>query len=247
VRAAEFFQRCLDAGMPTDMAITAMRAFEAEVEIVIDMTLDKRRSSDRARQAKKREKDNVKSREVTLEPVTHVTTRDQRDGQDARAPVHTRGENNLSRLVDTSFADVVVAEAREAGSDWPAGKAAQHAKLLVEAVSSSRLDPSRMPDLVTTAGLLDAWKRCGASWEHDVLPVVTALTRKTGPPIRNWKYFDPAIAQSVADNRRALQIPAANGPRHERPDPPSPKFDRKQANLERSIRGAQSAARRGAF
>jgi hypothetical protein len=86
VRAAEFLQRCLDAGMPTDMALTAMRAFEAEVEIVIDMTLEKRRVKDRERQAKKRERDHVKSRDVTLLPVTHVTSCDERDAKDARAP-----------------------------------------------------------------------------------------------------------------------------------------------------------------
>lgn len=244
MRAAEFLQRCLDAGMPTDMALTAMRAFEAEVEIVIDITLDKRRSKDRERQAKKRERDNVKSREVTLDVVTPVTSRDQRDAKDAPAPVHTRGENNLSRLVDTSSAAAVVAEAREPICDWPDGDANQHAKLLAQLAGTSRLDPARQPGLATTLGRLAAWKRDGASWTYDVVPAVTIMSQKRGPPIATWKYFDPAIAQSIADNRRALEIPQANGPRHERPNR-SAKLDAKLDNMASSQRGfALASARR---
>lgn len=94
-------------------------------------------------------------------------------------------------------------------SDWPEGDARRHAELLSQAANTIRLDPSRQPGLTTTLGRLAAWRRDGASWEHDVLPVVTAIAAKRGPPIASWKFFDAAIAQSIADNRQALTIPEA--------------------------------------
>lgn len=108
------------------------------------------------------------------------------------------------------------AELSAAADDWPAGSAIDHARLLVEAAGTVRLDPSRQPGLMTTMGRLAAWRRDGASWAHDVLPVVTGLAQKRGPPIALWKFFDAAIAQSIADNRAALQIP---DPRHAGPAP----------------------------
>jgi hypothetical protein len=62
---------------------------------------------------------------------------------------------------------------------------------------------------VTTRGRLAAWKRDGASWEHDVLPVVTGLCAGRRSRIASWKFFDQAIARSIADNRAALEIPEA--------------------------------------
>jgi hypothetical protein len=97
--------------------------------------------------------------------------------------------------------------------DWPAGKATDHVRLLVSTVASPRLDPAKSPGLVTTAGRLVAWKREGASWEHDVVPVVTALCAKQRGPVSTWKFFDQAIARSIADNRAALEIPEAGSVR----------------------------------
>lgn len=94
-------------------------------------------------------------------------------------------------------------------SDWPEGDARRHAELLAQAANTIRLDPARQPGLTTTLGRLAAWRRDGASWEHDVLPVVTGIAAKRGPPIASWKFFDAAIAQSIADNRQALTIPEA--------------------------------------
>jgi hypothetical protein len=91
--------------------------------------------------------------------------------------------------------------------DWPAGKATDHARLLVEQVASSWLDPSKAPGLVLTEGRLAVWKREGASWEHDVVPVVTALSTGKHGLIATWKFFDPAIGRSIAANRQALEIP----------------------------------------
>ncbi|HEY1071491.1 helix-turn-helix domain-containing protein [Brevundimonas sp.] len=94
-------------------------------------------------------------------------------------------------------------------SDWPEGDARHHAELLSRAAKTIRLDPSRQPGLTTTLGRLAAWRRDGASWEHDVLPVVTTIAAKPGQPISSWKFFDAPIAQSIADNRQALNIPEA--------------------------------------
>lgn len=97
--------------------------------------------------------------------------------------------------------------------DWPAGKADHHAGLLVEAVGSPWLDPCKSPDLVTTRGRVAAWKRDGASWEHDVLPVVTGICANRRSRISSWKFFDQAISRSIAENRAALLIPEATGHR----------------------------------
>ena len=121
------------------------------------------------------------------------------------------------------------------GDDWPQGQAMDWAMALVRAAKTVRLDVSRQPGLVTTMGRLAAWKRDGASWEHDVLPVVTSLAQRTGTPISTWKFFDAAIAQSIADNRKALIIPEAN---HAGDDHQSAN----RANRERSFTGAGGAA-----
>lgn len=108
---------------------------------------------------------------------------------------------------------------RASDDDWPEGKAIDHAALLVLEAATVFLDPSRQMLLVTTTGRLDAWRKAGASWEHDVVPVVTALARKARSPIASWKFFDAAIAKSIADNAAALEIPAVS-PRNDpqRPD-----------------------------
>lgn len=72
--AVNFIQRCLEAGMPMDMALLAAKAFEQEIEIVLDF----RKSKDRARQAKHRAKKAEASRDITLGDVTNVTERDQK-------------------------------------------------------------------------------------------------------------------------------------------------------------------------
>ncbi len=120
------------------------------------------------------------------------------------------------------------------GDDWPRGQAMDWAMALVRAAKTVRLDVSRQPGLVTTMGRLAAWKRDGASWEHDVVPVVTSLAQRTGPPISTWKFFDAAIAQSIADNRKALIIPEAIHVA----DAPSANH----INRERSFAGAGGAA-----
>lgn len=101
--------------------------------------------------------------------------------------------------------------------DWPTGKASDHADLLIATVASPWLDPSKSPDLVTTRGRVAAWKRDGASWEHDVLPVVTGLCANRRARISSWKFFDQAVCRSIAENRAALEIPEASGRRQTGP------------------------------
>jgi len=119
-------------------------------------------------------------------------------------------------------------------SDWPDGRASDHVRLLVDAVGSSRLDPAKAPGLITTSGRLAAWKRDGASWEHDVVPVVTALCAKQRSPVSTWKFFDQAIARSMADNRAALEIPEA-GPQRAT-GPPSNDFAARDAAIRAEAR-----------
>jgi uncharacterized protein YdaU (DUF1376 family) len=129
--------------------------------------------------------------------------------------------------------------------DWPPGKATDHARLLVLQVASPWLDPSKSPGLVTTEGRLHAWRRDGATWEHDVVPVVTALSAGRNGQISTWKFFDHAIARSIAANRAALEIPAAptrESP-HERTHADA-KLVARHDNYASAARGAAAAARR---
>ena len=103
--------------------------------------------------------------------------------------------------------------------DWPAGNTRDHAKLIVAHVASPWLDPMKSPDLVTTAGRISSWRRDGASWEHDVLPVIAGLCANRRSRVATWKFFDDAIARSIADNRAALEIPEA-GRAHRSTGPP---------------------------
>lgn len=127
--------------------------------------------------------------------------------------------------------------------DWPVGLALDHAHALSREAETIRLDPARQPGLIQTLGRLSAWKRDGASWNHDVLPVVTVLARKQGPPIKSWKFFDDAIAQSISDNRQALTLPEAQthaGQAHV--IVPDHKLAAKRANLGRHLAGAERAS-----
>jgi hypothetical protein len=124
--------------------------------------------------------------------------------------------------------------------DWPEGDARRHAELLSQAANTIRLDPSRQPGLTTTLGRLAAWRRDGASWEHDVLPVVTTIAAKPGQPISSWKFFDAPIAQSIADNAAALKIPEARHASQTHEQLPRRSAER-SANRDRSTAGAERA------
>lgn len=127
--------------------------------------------------------------------------------------------------------------------DWPDGDGRRLAELLSAEAKTVRLDPSREPGLTQTSGRLHAWRRDGASWEHDVLPSVVCLAQRSGRPITSWKFFDAAIAQSIADNRQALTIPEAQSHTRQAHDSPADhKLTAKRANHARHLAGAEQAA-----
>lgn len=106
------------------------------------------------------------------------------------------------------------------GDDWPAGKPLDHASLIVSEANTVYLDTAREPGLIQTLGRLHAWRRDGASWQHDILPVITTMAGKLSRPVKSWAYFDAAIGESIAANRRALTIPEHD--HVNRPDPARP-------------------------
>lgn len=97
-----------------------------------------------------------------------------------------------------------------AGDGWPEGRPFDHALILTKLAETPNLNIERSPGLGQGIGRLDRWRKDGASWEYDVVPVVTALARKASRVIGTWAYFDAAIGESIAANRRALTIPEHN-------------------------------------
>jgi hypothetical protein len=104
---------------------------------------------------------------------------------------------------------VVVDDEARAGApnDWPADKLAQR---LAAAIESPFIDPNKSPGMITSGRVLASWRAAGASWEHDVIPIVAALAAKNRKPINSWSYFEAAVLQSAADSRRALTLPEAS-------------------------------------
>ena len=204
-----------DAGATADMIVAAVEAHEAEA----DAKVTERRAKDAARKAAQRVRDgHGMSRGVTR---SHAESRGQDDPGPEGAARVTPTRTHEGAQVVTPFSSSLRSEevggggggererAVSVSDDWPAGKAQDHARLIVSEVASPRLDPMKSPGLVTTAGRLLAWRREGASWEHDVIPVVASVCAKQRGPVSTWKFFDQAIARSIADNRDALQIPSA--------------------------------------
>lgn len=224
--AIGFVRKALAMGVDLETALKMGEAFEEAhpvyvppVGIVVDPTTERRRAYDRERQAEKRAAEKAAKATSSVHPPTSAESvesagrpLDTGPTKDAPTPVHTRVEDNPSRLDTTGLVVVGGVEAREPdqpGDDWPKGDAKRHAELIVETVASPRLDPHKSTTLVTTTGRIAAWKRAGASWEHDVLPVIQAGCQGRRDRINGWQYFDAAIARSIADNRRALDIPEA--------------------------------------
>lgn len=181
------------AGATADVILAVVRAHVIGQEA----KAERRRAQDAARQRAKR---------VTR---SHAESRGHVDGHADSSP-RARVEDNNPRLVLTGSTAAVVLRERESETDWPDLSGGPLAKHLIEAVGSPWLDLDKSQALNLTLGRLAAWRRTGASWQHDVIPVVTALCAKRRGPISSWKFFDDAVAQSIADNRSALQIPEAS-------------------------------------
>lgn len=214
-----FIRKAIAAGLDMETALKMGEAFESEVAIMVPALT--------ARQARNRRYYDSKrlnaSEDKTIETVSVVS--------DAPKTPPSRTQVVVSSLPSLRSEEVVgggvgSASAIPASDDWPAGKADAHSRLLVELVASPWLDPQKSPDLVTTRGRIAAWRRDGASWEHDVLPVVTGLCANRRSRVSSWKFFDAAISRSIAENRAALEIPEACG---QRQTGPPRSFDEKAA------------------
>ena len=203
--AVAFIKGMIDAGFTCEQALRAAEVFEATA-----VAIKPARSKGAIRQARYEERKRQKASETS-----GLTLSDETDASDAplslppspqtpQPPTHTPGDETTHAHVRAEPVLAVVAV-----SDWPDDTGGKLASRLCEEVASHRLDWSKTPDLLTTSTRLAAWRRDGASWEFDVVPVVTALARRPGRPITSWKFFDAAIAQSIADNRQALNIPEA--------------------------------------
>ena len=210
--AIAFLRDLMADGVPLDAALIAADRFEQRAAAAEVARIAERREKDAARQQAKRERErHAESRGVTRTPT------------DSRGPLPHVGER--SARVVTPFSSslrseevVVVGAEREraeipTSDDWPDGKATDHTRMIVEAVASPWLDPAKSPDLITTAGRFVAWRKAGASWEHDVVAVIRGLCANRRSRVASWKFFDDAIARSISENRAALAIPEAGSAR----------------------------------
>lgn len=203
-----FIRRCMDAGMDWETALLAAEQFEAAPQPMTPTLTTRQARNARYYANKKR----LKASETT-ESKTPKTVSDEpktvKTVSDADAS-RTRVRDISPRLVISGTDDADDARALDQQTDdWPAGTAKDHAKALIAEVGSPWLDPHKSLDLNTTIGRLAIWKRDGASWAHDVVPTVAKLCERNRKPVKSWKFFDNAIAQSIADNRAALEIPEA--------------------------------------
>jgi hypothetical protein len=178
---------------------------------------ERKRAKDRERQRRLREQAR-QSRDVASDPRDNRATSTATEGDANRDVAATGPSRTGAQVVTPSLPSlrseevvVVVGERERAAQsdDWPEGDASDHAKLLVEAAGSPWLDPNKALGLVTSTGLIATWRREGASWNHDVKPVVIGMMAKQRKRVNSWLFFRDAIAQQVADNRAALEIPEA--------------------------------------
>jgi len=100
--------------------------------------------------------------------------------------------------------NIAAAATGEGLGDWPSKDARELSAILVAEAHTVKLDPSRQPGLVTSAGRIAAWQRQGFSWADAVVPTVVALAQRAGRPLTSWSYFDSAIAERHALNTRPI-------------------------------------------
>jgi hypothetical protein len=150
----------------------------------------------------KRHKASQSVTETKAEAVTETVTNRHETSQ-PRAHVRDITSNSENNHNHTLLSASAVSD------DWPEGGPQVHAKLICAELESPWLDQNKSPGLVTTVGLLDRWRRAGASWQHDVLPLIAGRLMNRRKPVTTWAFFDEAIAETVAANRAAMVIPEA--------------------------------------
>lgn len=228
---ATALRHMIAARLPAEQIIRAVEAMEAAADLAAAGTLTPRQARNR-RYYESKGRLNASEKRLNSDDQDASENRLKASNSVLNQTPLTRVENN-SPLIELDYLAAADAETRvgvaepapgspgPAGSDWPPGTTGALSALLVAAVNegraqpTARLDPIRQPGLTQTLGQIFLWKTGGASWEHDVVPVVTALARKTGPPIKGWNYFADAIAQSMAANRKPFEAQAHE---NDRPD-----------------------------
>lgn len=197
---ATALKHLIAAGVSGDDLVRAIAEIEAAAQPVADAQADRRRAKDRERKRLRKSAESAETAEDAETPSLPPSP------QTPQPPTHPRDETTRAR---EGLAASVVIGLPVVDGDWPEGDARRHADLLAQEASTHRLDPAKTEGLLLTSARLAAWRSAGASWQHDVVPTVTALARRSGRRITSWKFFDDAIAQSIADNRAALTIPEA--------------------------------------
>lgn len=209
---AAALKHMLASGMPHDAIVSAVAEMEAAMTSSTVALTTRQERNRRYYEKKKAEDNRLKASEKRLK-TSELDASENRLKASENVLIQTplaRVRDNITTSVDNTQTVVdVSAGAHDQPLDWPEGDLVE---VLVQQVASPRLDPAKSQGLLLTSGRLAAWRREGASWEFDVLPVVRAACAKARTPIGRWTYFDTAIAQSIADNRRALEIPEARAP-----------------------------------
>lgn len=124
----------------------------------------------------------------------------------------TKSRASARERVLESEPESKITTATSASDDWPDLTPLDQAALLCRLVGrSGSLDVARDGGLVQSVFYFPKWRKRGASWEGDVVPVVTALTQRNARPIRTWSYFDQAIAEATAARTAPVKEGFSNG------------------------------------
>ena len=79
-----------------------------------------------------------------------------------------------------------------------ARRARPPADLVVEAIASPLLDPTKSLRLIETSTTVAKWLDAGADLELDVIPTVSRLMARRAEPVRTWAYFTAAVREAAA-------------------------------------------------
>lgn len=77
--------------------------------------------------------------------------------------------------------------------------------LIASAVASPNLDPSKSPDLHTTAARIQVWIDAGSDLQADIIPTIRRICRERTEPVRSWKYFNNPVREATAKRLAAEQ------------------------------------------
>jgi hypothetical protein len=261
-RVVQFMRDLVAKGMSWEDAALFAERFEEGLDMAttaaaISPALEKKRQRDRDRYWRNKGESGAESAGETVSEIAGETGAES-DAKDAPAPVHTRGEDNPSTVVDLPYLTTPDSASAFANLDWPEGDKPSRTYLdqledaLRDAAGAALASPAIAPKVKVLTPIL-ALGRPGkgppCDMQADVLPTVRARSARAPPgSVKSWDFFTEAILEA-RDKRlsgaRAVE-PIRQGNHHGRPDQPSRKFSAKQANMERAFAGAQRAIARGA-